>query len=102
MSKIPKIIAFLLSCFVLNLIICVWVQISYASNLPTVSEEKTGHIYRMVVNHGFIVYGTEKEFKVLRWSENTLPIAIACFLCAMIIGLRYGIFKIAPGRKWNE
>jgi hypothetical protein len=92
----------LFGCFALFIIAEVWLQLSYSSNLPTIPDEKSGHIYRMVVNHGFVVYGSEQEFRVFRWVENLWPFAIVCFLVAVIVGLRSGDFKIAPGRKLNE
>jgi hypothetical protein len=80
----------------------IWIHLSYSSNLPTAPDEKSGHIYRMVVNHGFVVYGSEREFRVFRWVENLWPFAIVCGLITFIVALRYGDIKIGPGRKWNE
>jgi type IV secretory pathway TraG/TraD family ATPase VirD4 len=92
----------LFGCFALELIAFVGIHVSYSSNLPTRMDETSGHIYQMVVNHGFVVYGTDTEFRAFRWVENLQPFAIACALVAVIIGLRYGDFKMAPGRKLNE
>ena len=94
--------ALLFGCFVTELIAGVWVHLSYSSNLPTTPNESSGHIYRMVVNHGFVVYGSDVQFRAYRWVENLQPFAIVCFLVALIVGLRYGDFKWAPGRKPNE
>jgi hypothetical protein len=103
MKLLRKILyALLLGCFLLSVIAEVWLHLSYSSNLPTIPDEKSGHIYRMVVNHGFVVYGSERDFRVFRWVENSQPFAIVCFLVAVIVGLRSGDFKIAPGRKLNE
>ena len=88
--------------FALEVIASVWVHLSYSSNLPTAPDEKSGHICRMVVNHGFVVYGTNREFRINRWVDNLQPFAIVCFLAAVIVGLRSGDFKMAPGRKLNE
>jgi hypothetical protein len=103
MSKFRKIIiALFLGCFATSVIASVWLDLSYSSNLPTIPDEKSGHIYRMVVNHGFVVYASEQEFRIYRWVENSQPFAIVCFFIAVIIGWKYGDFKIAPGRKLNE
>jgi len=103
MKKLRKIIyGLLLGCFALSVIASVWLHLSYSSNLPTIPDEKSGHIYRMVVNHGFVVYGTEREFRVLRWVEYSQPFAILCFLIVFIVGLRTGDIKIGAGRKLNE
>jgi hypothetical protein len=87
------IVVLLLAGFVARLLFGCWLHISYASNLPEAPDEKTGHIYQMAVNHGFIRYGTERELHILRWTENTLPIAIAFLVVAAILGVRYDIFK---------
>jgi hypothetical protein len=103
MKTLRKIIyALLLGCFASWVIAFAWLHLSYSSNLPTVPDEKSGHIYRMVVNHGFVVYGSEQELRILRWVENSQPFAIVCFLTAAIVGLRSGDIKIARGRKLNE
>jgi hypothetical protein len=79
-----------------------WLHISYASNLPDVPDAKTGRIYRVEVNHGFVRYGSEREIRTLRWVENSQPIAFVCFLITLIVGLRYGDLKIGLGRKLFE
>jgi hypothetical protein len=103
MIKLRKIIyAPLLGCFALWAIAFAWLHLSYSSNLPAIPDEKSGHIYRMVVNHGFVIYGSEREFRILRWVENSQPFAIVCFFIVLIVGLRSGDIKMAAGRKLNE
>jgi hypothetical protein len=103
MKLLRKILyALLLGCFALELVALIWVHLSYSSNLPTVPDEKGGHINRIVVNHGQVVYGTDREFRILRWVENLQPFAIVCFVMFLIVGLRSGDIKMAPGRKLNE
>jgi len=102
MSKFRKILyALLLGLFSMQIIAAAWLHVSYSSNLPKMPDEKTGRIYRMVVNHGFVVYGSEREVRNLRMVENSQPIAIVCFLIVGT-GLLSGDFKTAPGRKLNE
>jgi hypothetical protein len=99
MAKFPKIIIIsLLGCFATWVIAFAWLHISYASNLPDAPDAKVGRIYQVVVNHGFVRYGTEREIRTLRWVENSQPIAIACFVVAGIVGLRFGGIKIATSR----
>ena len=86
----------------IELLAFVWVHVSYSSNLPTTPEKTNGHIHHMVVNHGYVVYGTDQEFRIYRWVENLQPFSIVCALAGIIIGFRYGDFKMAPGRKLNE
>ena len=103
MKTLRKIFYILLfGCFVIELIAIVGIHISYSSDLPTKMDEISGHTYQMTVNHGQVVYGTEREFRVYRWVENLQPFGIVCALVAVIVGLRYGDFKIRPGRKLNE
>jgi len=77
-------------------------HLCYSSNLPSVPDEKTGHIYRMVLNHGFVVYGTMREFRILTWVENSQFLLITCCFIVLIMGLRTGDIKMRQGRKWNE
>jgi len=103
MSKFRKIIyALLLSIFAMQTIASVWLHFSYSSNLPKMPEEKSGRIYRMVVNHGFVVYGSEREFYIFQIVQNSQPIAVMCFLIFLMVGLRSGDVKIATGRKLNK
>jgi ABC-type glycerol-3-phosphate transport system permease component len=92
MQKFRKIIyALLLGCFVTWVIAFAWLHLSYASNLPDAPDTKTGRIFRVEVNHDFVRYGSEREIHTLRWVENSQPIAIVCFLIALIVGLRSAI-----------
>jgi len=94
MAIIRKTIVILfLAGFVAWLLFFCWVHISYSSDLPQAPDEKTGHIYRMVVNHGFVCYGTEQELRILKWAENTQIIAGAFLLMAFILGVRFDVFK---------
>jgi len=93
------IIALLLSGFAAWLVFSVWVHISYASNLPDAPDEKIGRIHKLVVNHGFVRYGTERELHRLLWAQNSQMIAIVLFLSAFILGIRWGIFHVRVGRK---
>src|ERR1039457_3386121 len=92
----------LLGLFALWVLSAVGIHLCYSSYLPGTPDEKSGHTYRMVVNHGFIRYGTEREIHTLKMVEDSQPIAILLFLLAGVLGMSWGIFKIAPGRKLNE
>jgi hypothetical protein len=101
--KIRKIfLGLLLGLFGLWVHYAVGIHISYSSYLPRTPDEKSGHIYQMTVNHGFIRYGTEREIQALKMVEDFQPIAILSFLLAGVLGMSWGIFKIAPGRKLHE
>jgi hypothetical protein len=101
--KIRKIfLGFLLGIFGLWVLSAVGIHLSFSSSLPAAPDEKTEHIYRMVVNHGFVRYGSARELHVLQAVEDFQPVAILLFLLAAVLGMSWGIFKIAPGRKLNE
>jgi len=70
----------------------------YSSRLPRVPNEQDGHIYRMVVNHGFIVYGTEQEYRLLGIAEKIFPLSCICGMVAGILNFKYGDFS-TPGSK---
>lgn len=94
--------ALFLGFFAVELIAGVGVHLCYSSNLPTQQDDRSGHVHRMVVNHGFVVYGTDREFRAYRWIDNLQPFAVAGGFAVLIVGLRFGDFKWAPGRKPNE
>jgi hypothetical protein len=74
------------------------VHVVYASYLPGVPDQTTGHSYRIVVNHGFVRFATIGEAHALQLLENGLPIAIAVFLSAVILGMRWGVVRLRSGR----
>jgi len=85
------ILGLLLGCFSLWIVVSVWIDISFSSNLPRVPDETTGRIYRMVVNHGTIRYGSAGEVRFRKTAENCMPVAILLFLTASVLGLKWGI-----------
>jgi hypothetical protein len=90
-KALPKIIiTLLLIGFAALLGFYCWIHVSYSSNLPNAPDVKAGRVYRMVVNHGFVCYGSERELRTLRWAENSQPFALVFALMAVIIGVRYG------------
>jgi hypothetical protein len=83
------IIIVLFGSFVGWLIFGFWIDLSYASNLPDAPNDKTGRIYRMVVNHGFVRYGTEEDLRLFRWMENTQPVAMTFLVMGIVLAIRY-------------
>ncbi len=88
------IIVLLLAGFATWVLADVWIHVSYSTNLPSVPDEKAGRIHRMLVNHGYVRYGSERELQALSAVENALPVAITLFLIAAILGLKFGDFHI--------
>ena len=83
----------LLGSFTMWLLFSCWIQLSYASNLPKVPDEKVGRIYRMEVNHGSVRYGSEREIQTLKWTENCQMITMVFFLIALVLRVKYDDFR---------
>ena len=94
--------SFFLGFFVVALIASAVVQLGYSSNLPPQQDENSGHVYRIVVNHGSVVYGTDREFRAYRWVDNLQPVAVVGAFVVLILGLSFGDLKMRSGRKLNE
>jgi len=75
--------------FVGWLIFAFWIHLSYASNLPDTPNDKTGRIYRMVVNHGFVRFGTEGELRSFRWMDNTQTVAMIFLVIGIVLAIKY-------------
>jgi len=99
MVTIRKVLIVLL-CFVFfaGLGTVVSVHFYYSSHLPRVPNEQSGHIYKMTVNHGFIVYGTERESQLLNLAEKSFPLSCICGLIAGVLNFKYRDFS-TPGSK---
>jgi len=66
------------------------IHIYYYESLPSVPDEGVGRTSRLVVNHGYVRYGSERELRALRVVEGSLPMAGFMLLAAGALGLRYG------------
>jgi hypothetical protein len=75
--------------FVAWLLFFCWIHLSYASDLPDAPDTKAGRTYRMVVNHGFVRYGTERELHRFRWAENAQVPAIAFLAMGIVLAIRW-------------
>jgi hypothetical protein len=103
MAKLRKtILALFLGAFAVWVAIAVWIDGSYFSRLPKTPNPTAGRTYRMVVSHGSIRYGSEREFQNLRLvGELRLP-AIMLFLIAVLWGLKSGDFHIRGASTPNN
>ena len=100
MVKFRKtVLAVLLGCFTAFVFVAVSIHLYYYSSLPGVPDEKAGRTHKMSVQHGFVRYGSEKEFRALQMIENCFPVATVLFLTAVVLGLKWGIFHIRDGRE---
>src|SRR5262249_8224919 len=92
----------LLGLFSLEVLAGIGIHLFYFSSLPKSPDVQTRQIYQIVVNHGSIRYGSARELHVFKRIDDLLPVAGLLFLLAVVLGLSWGIFKIAPGKKLNE
>jgi hypothetical protein len=67
-----------------------WLHLSYCANLPSAPDERTGHTFRMIVNHGFVRYGTERQLHAFEAVEDASPIVGTVFVFAILIGVFSG------------
>ena len=103
MVKLRKgIIAVLLGGFAAWVIVAVGVHIYYFESLPRTPDEGAGRTYRMVVNHGSVRYGSERELRALNVIEGAIPIPVFMFLAALALGLGYGHFQIRGRSRVNK
>jgi hypothetical protein len=98
--RIRKIfLGLLLGIFGLSVLSGIGIDLCYFAKLPKALDEKSGHTYRLVVTHGSIRYGTEREIHALKMVDDFLPIGMLFFLLAAVLGMSWGIVKVAPGRN---
>jgi hypothetical protein len=86
----------------LSTLAVIWMEVSYSNELPKEPNEKNGYTYRMVVNHGFVVYGSKRECQNLKEAKTSLSIAAICFLVTALVGISRGDIPLKPGRQLNE
>src|SRR5262249_2475491 len=66
----------------------------YYYDLPKTPDYNTGHIHRVVVNHGSVRYGSAEQARVLELLQNGLPVAGLLFAVALLAGLRLGVLHV--------
>jgi len=84
----------LLGLFATCVLFSVSIHLYYYEDLPRHPDEKRGRIHRMVVNHGFVRYGSEKELHALRLADDLPPTGVVLLITAIVLGLEWGIFKV--------
>jgi hypothetical protein len=108
MTLLKLVIVLLCFLFLLGLSTVICLELYYSSNLPRVADKQEGFVYQMVVNHGFIVYGTKGEFRLLGVAREWLPVACICGLAAGVLNFKYKAFSLPCGAcmdvaaHWNK
>jgi hypothetical protein len=91
-------ITLLLGAYGIYVLVLCWTDISYYSRLPKNPDPNSGKVHRMVVSHGSVRYGSERE---LRFRERLLgltPIPHVVFFAALVLGLKWGVLQIGKSR----
>lgn len=75
------------------------VECYYYSSLPGAPDENTGRVYKMLVNHGFVRYGSQAQRRIFQITKDIFPVAGLLFLTAIVLGLRWGILYVRETSK---
>jgi hypothetical protein len=78
---------------VLWFFIGIGIELYFAYNLPSVMNVEGGQINRLVVNHGSVRFGTDRESNLIKMMRDGFPIAGFGFALALLAGLKLGIFQ---------
>jgi hypothetical protein len=74
------------ACLIFSFVVYVY----FDSTLPSVPDQQAGLTFKMDIGHGFIRYGSEKEFRVLEASKNSIfPLSFIPFLLACALALKW-------------
>ncbi len=80
------VIALLAIVFIASLLWTVFIHISYAYSMPHSPQPEIGRIYRITVNHGYVVYVTEDELHRADFALNEVFwIGMGCFAVLAIL-----------------
>jgi hypothetical protein len=85
----------LMSIFFFSLVTHVGIELSYASYKPQSPQVETGRVNRITINHGSVVYVSQKE---LRRFKSVQTAALGAMLVSFI-GI--GILKLSVKDIWN-
>jgi len=74
------------ACLIFSFVLYVY----FDSTLPIAPDQRAGLIHKMDIGHGFIRYGSEKQFQVLETDENTIfPLSFIPFLLGFALVLKW-------------
>ena len=88
------VLALLLGSFLACVAAAISVDQYYYSSLPRLADEEAGRVCKLVVSHGSVRYGSEKEARTLKFVNDFFPFAAFPFLIALVLGLKWGVFQI--------
>lgn len=66
----------------------------FCYSLPRTPNRGTGAVYRLVVSHGFVRFGTRGDVRMLRAMRDGAPVAALVFVAAVLVGLGWGVLRV--------
>jgi hypothetical protein len=92
------IICLIVTAFFLALGLIFYLEISYSKTLPKSPDQRASRIYQMTVNHGYVVYGTLREFKLLGDTRIAFVVCAVLTLIAGLLNVKYRDFPPFSGK----
>ena len=75
------------------------IDLSYYLWLPKNADISTARTHQIVVSHGSIRYGSEHELQFRAIVMRMMPVAMAFFFSALLLGLKWRLFHIGPKKS---
>ncbi|HEV2695196.1 MAG TPA: hypothetical protein VG347_20045 [Verrucomicrobiae bacterium] len=98
MKKLIKILLpVVLFLFGLWFISGLWLDLSYASRLPNVPDEASGHIHQVIVNHS-TRYASDKEARALAMHADLAPFVMISFVLVVLFAFLWNIIPLRSRR----
>ena len=76
--------------FALCLAANIYIQLSYAGNMPAAPEADKGRTYSVVVNHGYIRYVTKNELERMYFVKKLFYVGLACLAGSLALKADWG------------
>jgi hypothetical protein len=89
-----KIIGLLLAASVVWGLLCGITHLVFFDNLPSAPNKSTERTYRLVVDHGAVRYGTEREARAQEVLHDGFFVAVFIFIATLAFGLRTGVLRL--------
>ena len=84
----------LIGSFVACVVAAISIDQYFYSSLPRLADEQAGRVCKLVVSHGSVRYGSEKEARTLKFVNDIFMFSVFPFLIALGLGLKWGVFHI--------
>jgi hypothetical protein len=99
MNLRKKIVTLLAVAFGAYVFLIVGIDLSYYLWLPRKPDAGTARIHQVVVSHGSVRYGSERELRFRAVVLKMMPVPMMLFFTALLLGLKWGVFRIGPSKS---